>query len=98
MAWWLIKTVIASLGIIIIGHHIYKFLLGRLTTTQTQNFVLRDSIVVAQEITETESAETEVVQPVTDRTVQPDGKDAMCDELTSFLLDKKLNNNVGETS
>ena len=98
MDWWLIKTVIASLGIILIGHHIYKFLLGRLTTTQTQNFVLRDSVVVAQEVTETESADAEVVLPGPDQTMQPNAQDAMRDELTSFLLHEKLNNNVDQTS
>lgn len=98
MVWWLIKTVIASFGIVFIGHHIYKFLLARLTTTQTQNFVLRDSVVVAQEVIETESAETELVVAAPDQTIQPNAQDTMRDELTSFLLHKKLNNNVDEMS
>jgi hypothetical protein len=94
MVWWLIKTVIASLGIILIGHHIYKFLLARLTTPQTQNYVLRDSVVVARDMTD---PDVPCTPPQSAPAREEEAADGMRDELTSFLMEGKLNKSAGET-
>ena len=76
---WLIKTILISLAIVLLGHNIYTFLLDRLTTTQTQTYVLKDI-----EKIEVNMSDNNLNMP----SKSDIGKNNMQDELTSFLLEK----------
>jgi len=79
MLGWLIKTILISLAIVLISHNIYRFLLDRLTTEQTQTYVLKDINQVEVNCS-----------PKNPSTNKSDSNQEinMHEELTSFLLDK----------
>ena len=76
---WLIKTILISLAIVLLGHNIYTFLLDSLTTTQTQTYVLKDI-----EKIEVNMSDNNLNMP----SKSDIEKNNMQDELTSFLLEK----------
>ena len=77
---WLIKTILISLAIVLLGHNIYTFLLDRLTTKQTQTYVLKDIDKVQVNMEGSKSNEIPIKEQMETQNMQ--------DELTSFLLDK----------
>tara|TARA_A200000113_G_scaffold147429_2_gene132719 strand:- start:39 stop:296 length:258 start_codon:yes stop_codon:yes gene_type:complete len=77
---WLIKTILISLAIVLLGHNIYTFLLDRLTTEQTQTYVLKDIDKIEVNINDNKSIDSPVIPQIETKDMQ--------DELTSFLLEK----------
>ena len=77
---WLIKTILISLAIVLLGHNIYTFLLDRLTTKQTQTYVLKDIDKIEVNMSNNNQSDASIEPDLEAQTMQ--------DELTSFLLDK----------
>ena len=101
MIGWLIKTVLISLGLVVIGHRIYNVLLTRFTTPKTEAYVLCDTVIGERKTFEgvpppvLQQQQTDS-QPIVEAPIVD--VPTMQDELTSFLLDEKLNNTPVETS
>lgn len=101
MIGWLIKTVLISLGLVIIGHRIYHILLTRFTTPKTEAYVLCDAVIGERKTFEGQPPTVPRQQHADPQPiVEAPAVDVptMQDELTSFLLDEKLNNTPVETS
>ena len=105
MIGWLIKTVLISLGVIIIGHRRYLMLLSRFTTSKTETYVLCDNVVGERKQFEGTLPPQEPPHTVINQVLQPESSNVsvpnvptMQAELTSFLLDEKLNNLTPQTS
>jgi hypothetical protein len=101
MIGWLIKTVLTSLGLIIVGHRIYHILLTRFTTPKTEAYVLCDTVIGERKLFEGQPppiVRPQCQEPQSVPDVPVVAVPTMQDELTSFLLDEKLNNTPAETS